>query len=76
MTYNRKMFFRDIPIHQHLCAHLEGAELTEDQRKMLNQYESAFRGQAISFVVYKKPLTVMPVKDSFIYKSLREKNNL
>ncbi|MBP9700147.1 hypothetical protein KBD71_02600 [Candidatus Woesebacteria bacterium] len=74
MTYNRKIFLKDVPIERHLCAHLEGAELSDEQKAVLKQYEDRYEKDGISFVVYKKPLTIIPVQNSYIYKFLTRNN--
>lgn len=72
MTYRRDLFLKDIPIERHLCARLAGAELDEARKKVLEEYENRFRDAGVSFVVYKKPVTVIPVEDSYIFKPVRD----
>ncbi len=75
MTYNRHVFLKDVPIRYHLCAHLEGAKLTAEQRQELDAYEERFKEKGVSFVVYQKPLTIMPIERSYIYKVLQEEKH-
>lgn len=59
MTYRRDIFRLDIPISKHLCANIEGANLSEQQRAVLDEYEKRFLKAGISFVVYQRPVTVI-----------------
>lgn len=68
MTYNREVFNTDIPLAAHLCANLEGAQLDMIQLSLLQQYESRFKEQGVSFVAYKRPLTVIQPTQSWIYQ--------
>jgi len=68
MTYQRGVFLKNVPIERHLCARLAGAQLDEDQQKVLADYEERFRDAGVSFVVYKKPVSVIPVEESYIFK--------
>lgn len=72
MTYQRGVFLKNIPIERHLCARLAGAELDDEQKRILNEYEDRFRERGVSFVVYKKPLMVIPMEESYIFKHVHD----
>lgn len=63
MTYKAHVFRRDIPLHQHLCARLSGAELSEIELHILSSYG---RGEktGVNFVVYQKPLSYISPEQS------------
>ncbi len=62
MTYNRAVFRTDLPAKKHLCMNLAGAQLTEDQCRILAMYELKVRKYNVSFVVYQKPLQIQYTK--------------
>lgn len=68
MTYRREVFLKDVPASRHLCGHLLPASLNEAQKEMLDTYESRFVDEGVSFVAYAKPLVIIPVEDSALYK--------
>lgn len=70
MTYRRGVFLKNVLIERHLCARLAGADLDAAKQTLLNEYEDRFREAGVSFVVYKKPVTVIPVEESYIFKHL------
>lgn len=72
MTYHRGVFLKNAPIERHLCARLAGAELDDAQKKTLEEYEHRFRDAGVSFVVYKKPVTIIPAEESYIFKHVHE----
>ncbi len=70
MTYDRLVFCEDIPIEKHLCANLQGAILTGEQRQILDEYEQKVRKNNVSFVVYQKPLLFRTHPTLLDWKSL------
>lgn len=68
MTYNKNIFNLDIPAEKHLCAHLKPAKLTKNQLKILELFENRFISKNVNFIVYEKPLSLIPVSKSAIYK--------
>lgn len=56
MTYNRRVFKKNIPAKQHLCFTLKGARLTGKQKQLLVKYEQKVKEDNVSFVVYQKPM--------------------
>ncbi|MDB4979185.1 MAG: hypothetical protein JWM56_1371 [Candidatus Peribacteria bacterium] len=75
MTYNKDVFLEDVPAEKHLCAHLAGALLTDEQKKILEKYETAYTSHGVSFVVYEKPLRIIPVESSTIHEWIQMKKN-
>ncbi len=72
MTYRRGVFLKNVPLERHLCARLEGARLDAAKQALLDEYEDRFREAGVSFVVYKKPLTIIPVEDSYIFRRVHD----
>lgn len=59
MTYNRKMYIKEIPHNKHLCFCIKGAVLNKKQIDILNTYEEKVINSDISFVVYQKPIQLL-----------------
>lgn len=76
MMYNKAVFNLQIPLQKHLCANLAPAELTDEQWAILQEYEKMFESKNISFVAYKKPLTIINPKESAIYSLYKSKGLL
>lgn len=72
MTYERGVFDLDKPIETHLCALLEGADLSPHQLDLLNKAEEITVPLGISLVVYRNPLSIINPQQSRL-ASLYEK---
>ena len=68
MSYKLGILNLNIPPEKHLCAHLRPAKLTKNYLKILQSFENRFRSKDVSFVVYDKPLSLIPVSESDLYK--------
>ncbi len=64
MSYNAKVFRKDIPLVSHLCANDNGAVLTDVQTELLSLYEKKFQSRNVRFVVYQNPLTKISIQQS------------
>ncbi len=73
MTYDRRVFFQDLPAHKHLCGRLKGAQLTTEQTGILFSFEAEYSMKNVSFVAYQKPLELMAVSESPIFKWQRDR---
>ncbi len=60
MTYKIGIFLPDIPARAHLCNWLKQAVLTTDQHALMSRAESVSEPLGVSFVLYQKPLVIMP----------------
>lgn len=64
MTYNSQVFNTHVPPEAHLCGNLKGADLSEEQLRILQTYEGFVRPKGVSFVVYQKPIQLINPKES------------
>ena len=76
MTYKRDVFLHSEPIETHLCAHLQGANLSRKQKILLYEYENRYRKENISFVVYQKPLKIIHISESNIFNLYKRLNDV
>lgn len=60
MTYKTGVFLPDIPARAHLCNWLKQAVLSPKQEALLRESEDVSEPLGVSFVLYQKPLGVMP----------------
>lgn len=67
MTYNARVFNLDIPMEKHLCAHIKGAGLTEEQSTILDIYENKVKKQGVRLVVYQNPLEIIQPEQSELF---------
>jgi hypothetical protein len=67
MTYKRHRPF--IPWERQLFVYIEDADLSLEQKKILNTYNDTFWDFGIEFEAYKKPLTIRktPLEHPFAY---------
>lgn len=68
VSYKAGVFNLDIKAYEHLCAIVKGADLTKEQMDILKEYEQLAKPFNVTFVVYKKPLELMELKNSALYK--------
>lgn len=76
VTYNTNVFRLDIPIETHLCAIAQGANLTQPQLELLKKFETILKPIGVTLVVFQKPLTLIPVEQSALYKKYKKLNLL
>lgn len=72
VTYNASVFRLDIPLETHLCALVKGADLNKNQLDLLGRYEKMLIEKGITLVVFQKPLTLIPVEQSAVYKKYKD----
>ncbi len=56
VSYRAEVCNLDTPLDTHLCALVRGANLREDQKELLNQYEARSKRFGVTYVVYQKPV--------------------
>lgn len=76
VTYKANVFRLDIPVETHLCGLVKGANLTPDQQDLLKKYEKMLRPLGVTLVVFKKPLVLISIEQSAVYKKYKEMNLL
>jgi hypothetical protein len=60
MTYKTGVFFPDIPARAHLCNWVKGAPLSPENQLLLKESEEASAPFGVSFVIYQRPLEIVP----------------
>ena len=68
VSYRADVFNLDATAQEHLCALVKGANLTKAQLEILKKYENMAAPFGVTFVVYQKPLELMEIKNSALYK--------
>lgn len=73
ISYKANTFNKSAPVEKHLCAHLKSAKLNEEQLKILKFTEKEYLPKDVSFAVYQKPLTIININESKIWKLSKAK---
>lgn len=68
VSYRADVFNLDVLAQEHLCAIVKGAELNKKQLEILKKYENMAKSFKVTFVVYQKPLKLMKIENSALYK--------
>lgn len=76
VAYKRNIFLKHIPLEQHLCAHIEGARLNAFQALILQYCERLVLHRGVSFVVYQKPLKIIPPRESVVAKFMPHRDRI
>lgn len=74
MTYQRDVFDLSVPPGRHLCARIERALLTPSQYLQLRHFEEKSLEKKISLVVYKKPMMLVTVEQTSLYRYYKQRN--
>lgn len=68
VSYKADIFNLDVDARKHLCAVVGGANLNSEQLKLLGEYEKLAKPYGATFVVYQKPLKLIRIENSALYK--------
>lgn len=68
VSYKADVFNLNSKAQEHLCALVKGAILNKKELQVLKKYEKKAKNFKVTFVVYQKPLELMEIKNSALYK--------
>ncbi len=68
VSYKAEVFNLEVRAREHLCALVKGARLNTKQLAILKKYEQLAEPFKVTFVIYQKPIEIMEIKTSALYK--------
>jgi len=76
VSYKADIFNLNAKAEEHLCALVKGADLNKEQLQILKEYEKKVGSYGVTFVVYQRPLLLMKINKSALYKEYLKKGLL